>query len=232
MPEPQPPPAEAPRPRSPIVAAVLSLLAPGLGHVYLGQVGAAAALLALDVLAFPVLRLAWHEGGFSLRLLDLGTYLAMLLPRAVAAGWALAKARQLAQKPPEPLPAMIAFAIFVFASLSLASIAKNVVSQRVPAPVVLVADVAGLKGGELVQGSLHGDDARPRVGAPALFLVDASPGAPQRSGALGWVTAVEGGAFFVEGRDAGVPLGNYAGRAVGVLRSPAGGSRVGAAPQR
>jgi len=50
-----------PRPRSPLLAVLLSVLEPGLGHLYCGKTGCAVVLLALGLLLSPFVVLAFFS---------------------------------------------------------------------------------------------------------------------------------------------------------------------------
>lgn len=244
MSSPQPEAPAAPTPagpehRSPLVAAAMSLVIPGLGHVHLRSYPIAIGLLAFDVLSSPAVLLAWYSTEFPIKALVLTLKLLRIVPRVVAAGWAAYLAVQLRRAPPKEMPQAIVFATFVFASFLSTSVVMRVVQGVVPPPVHLTAAGGGLQAGEVVQCTRRGDAAAPREGTPAVFQVDWPTDAPPprgldqppRQGFVGWVTRVEGSTFFVEGREAGIPVKDYVGRAIGVLASK-DGARVGTPPSR
>jgi len=112
--------------KRPAIAAVLSLLLPGLGHVYAGALGTAVLFLLLDAIGSAALELGALAGAAGIMALVIGKPLLKVFLRGVALAHS---ARQ-----PEGRAPAGAYAFFVIASIllpfGLGSITARYVTSR------------------------------------------------------------------------------------------------------
>ena len=194
------------------VAIFLSLLLPGLGHVYAGSLGLAAVFLLGDALGSSALELGAATGSAGIVALVVGKPLLKVLLRLIA----LATVRLY----PEPAPAG-AYAAFVLASIVL-PLALGAATSRVVAVVPVTAAGGGFEADERIVARRIG--ASPQPGERAVYFEDWPDAGPSmlapslRQVRVGTVEAVGAGAFTVDGLT--VPLDDYGGVPVGVMLSP------------
>jgi hypothetical protein len=201
--------------KRPAIAAVLSLLLPGLGHVYAGALGAAVVFLLLDAAGSAALELGAGMGAAGITALVIGKPLLKVLLRGAALAHSAIRAQGEA-------PAG-AYAFFVIASILL-PFALGSVTGRYVTVVPLSEGGGGFEANERIVAKRFGAAATPRVGEPALYFCDwpdAGPGfltPTLRQARVGRVEAL-GDSSFTVGSQA-LPLSDYGGQPVGVMLSP------------
>lgn len=201
--------------KRPAIAAALSLLLPGLGHVYAGALGTALAFLLLDVAGSAALELGAATGAAGITALVIGKPLLKVLLRGVALLHAATRA-------PGEAP-MGGFAFFVIASILL-PFGVGAITARYVTVAPLTASGGGFEVNERIVARRFGEAAAPRPGQPALYFTDwpdAGPGfltPTLRQARVGQVDAFDGGSFVVDAQE--LPVSDYGGEPVGVMLSP------------
>lgn len=207
--------------KNPLVAALLSLVLPGLGFVYAGAIGPAAAFFGLS-LGGPLVVLGLVIAGAStdqLSWVSMGNWAIGVRTLAAVASAIWVVRRPMAK----PLP-MGAYAIFVLANLLLSQGVAALVAPRIPV-FSLAAGAPGYEQGARVLAKRFGDYAQPAAHRSAVYFIDEAEAKrallvpTMRPGYIGTVESVSEQTFRIEGLDASVPLADYGGVPVGALPS-------------
>ena len=207
------------------MAFVLSLLLPGLGHLYVGDVASGLAVFLVNLLSPAVLAAVWAVLAFDVKtylFADKGLSVAI---RLVAAIWAAVSAARTRKAPLKHVPVGM-YGFILLGSLAGSTALAKLVQRWAPPPADLAVAAFGIEAGEYVQTRKIGPAGEPQVGALVVYLADApdaglvNPLAPiHRDAFLARVVSKSAEKFEVSDRDASVPLDDYLGEAVGVIFS-------------
>lgn len=219
-------------PRRPALALLLSLLFPGLGHLYLGRPVPAFALAIANHALVPVVQLAWAHGQASAKFYGLAVWLGVLVMRAIAAPLAYVAAKN-APTVKRAFHHPGAYGAFALGFVWLGGLAGDWVTKHVAETALVANDAFGfLPGDQLLVRKVEG----PRAGQVAVVANDArAPQGPMREVRVARVTRVEAGGLVLEGEEALTPLELFRGEAgdvffsVGPDRKPRW-SRLGLSP--
>ncbi len=229
------------QPRKPLVSAALSLLLPGLGLLFVGNVLSAFSVALISVVLPGLWTIGFAALNFKLSTYFWGDKIVGIAIRILAA-LASFIAAKLSWARPLPAAPVGLYGLFLIGSLVVTiALSKNIQSY-VPPPVQLSHAAFGFENGEYIQGRKFGSSAEPAVGALALCVTDPADAGQnplatiRRDALVGIVTSVVPPGFTIEGLDASVPLEQYLGEPAGVIlsRDEKGirWNRIGAPPLR
>lgn len=157
--------------RQPLIAVLLSFVAPGLGHLYVGKAGTAFGLGLLGVLASPIWILIWSKARFSGPAFLWGF---LLIPLLLRFGAALASA--LHARKQEPMSLMkwqrpLAYGTFFMLFFMTSATADNFVAERFATRLSVPTDgqAPTIQQGDGVWLVRTGASHIPRKGAVVVF---------------------------------------------------------------
>lgn len=211
-------------PRRPRFAALLSLLAPGLGHMYCAMPGPALLLGLFNQLIGPLLLASWALTEYPVKIYAAGVWAGVFLPRLIAVPWAYLAA-QGASRERTVFNQPGAYGAFLIGMILLGRVSMSAVEQRYAELLFVPTDDAGYLAGDVAM--MKKVAAEPKVGTVAVYQVESKMNeqasdkdvAKLRELRLGRVTAVGEGTFEVDSADGGIPRAAYRGEAGPILQS-------------
>lgn len=211
-------------PRRPRFAALLSLLAPGLGHMYCAMPGPALLLGLFNQLFAPLLLAGWALTDYPVKIYAVGAPLAMVLPRLIAVPWAYFAAKG-ASRERTVFNQPGAYGAFLIGMILLGMVSMEAAKRRYAVQFFVPTDDAGYLAGDYALLRKHG--VEPRVGKVAAYEVKSAiatdlvqtDATQMREVRLGRVSAVHGDTFEVEGADAGIERSAFLGEAGPIFQS-------------